>query len=54
MPSIRPGDTVLVTGATGFIGSHVIDQLLARGIKVRGTVRSLEKGAWVEKLFTEK
>lgn len=33
--------TVLVTGASGYIASHVIRELLQRGYKVIGTVRSL-------------
>jgi dihydroflavonol-4-reductase len=32
--------TVLVTGASGFIASHVVQQLLEAGYRVRGTVRS--------------
>jgi dihydroflavonol-4-reductase len=34
---------VLVTGATGFIASRVVEQLLAGGARVRGTVRNLKK-----------
>ena len=35
--------TVLVTGGSGFIGSHCIVQLLAAGHRVRTTVRSLDR-----------
>lgn len=35
---------VLVTGGTGFLAQHTILQLLARGIAVRSTVRSQQKG----------
>jgi dihydroflavonol-4-reductase len=38
---------VLVTGGSGFVGSHVILQLLAAGHEVRATVRSLNKEAAV-------
>ena len=32
--------TVLVTGATGFIAGHCIEELLSHGYAVRGTVRN--------------
>lgn len=35
--------TVLVTGGSGFVGSHVTLQLLAAGHTVRTTVRSLKR-----------
>jgi len=39
------GKTVGVTGANGFIGSHIVKQLLAKGYKVRGTVQDLAHDA---------
>lgn len=34
---------ICVTGASGFIASHIVAQLLERGYRVRGTVRSLAR-----------
>ena len=42
---------VLVTGGSGFIGSHCILQLLAAGHTVRTTVRSLEREADVRAML---
>jgi hypothetical protein len=36
------GKLVCVTGASGFIGTHLVRELLARGHRVRGTVRDVE------------
>lgn len=33
-------ETILVTGASGYVASHVIRQFLEAGYKVRGTVRN--------------
>jgi nucleoside-diphosphate-sugar epimerase len=54
MPPIEKGSTVLVTGANGFIASHIVDQLLQLDYKVRGTVRTEAKGKWVQDLFDNK
>ena len=45
---------MLVTGANGFLGSHIIDQFLADGYRVRGTVRKLESSKWLQDYFNEK
>jgi nucleoside-diphosphate-sugar epimerase len=44
---------VLVTGGSGFIGSHCILALLAAGHRVRATVRSLERAAEVRAALEE-
>lgn len=44
----------MVTGANGFIASHIVDQLIRLGYKVRGTVRTEAKGKWVQDYFDNK
>jgi len=45
--------TVLVTGGSGFIGSHSILQLLATGHRVRTTVRRLQREGEVRAMLKE-
>lgn len=45
--NIPTGSWILVTGANGFVASHVTQQFLQRGYKVRGTIRDLEKSSWL-------
>jgi len=42
--------TVLLTGATGFLGSHVAEALVAEGWTVRCTVRKTSNLRWIESL----
>ena len=39
---------VLVTGATGFVGSHVADRLIEKGHEVRALVRQTSSMAWLD------
>ncbi|UCC85129.1 MAG: NAD-dependent epimerase/dehydratase family protein, partial [Gemmatimonadota bacterium] len=40
--------TALVTGGTGFVGSHAVDLLLEAGYRVRCTVRGTSNRRWLE------
>ncbi|KAG9945552.1 NAD(P)-binding protein, partial [Aureobasidium melanogenum] len=46
---LKPGSLILITGVTGYIGSHLADQLLLRGYKVRGVVR--KPAEWLSQTF---
>ncbi|KAI8649071.1 Epimerase domain-containing protein [Fusarium keratoplasticum] len=53
-PAVQKGSIVLVTGVNGFLGSHIADQFLEYGYKVRGTVRDAERNSWLVKFFEKK
>jgi nucleoside-diphosphate-sugar epimerase len=42
------GLRIALTGATGFLGSHIADTLLARGYRVRASVRATSNLCWLE------
>ena len=43
----------LVTGGTGFIGSHLVEALVKRGVSVRCVVREPARPGWLEGLDVE-
>jgi nucleoside-diphosphate-sugar epimerase len=45
--------TILVTGGSGFIGSHLIDTLMARGERVRALVRKTSNVSHLREIGTE-
>ncbi|KAK5659982.1 hypothetical protein OQA88_13448 [Cercophora sp. LCS_1] len=53
-PLLDPDSLILVTGANGLIASHITDQLLFAGFRVRGTVRSLSKSSYLTDLYEKR
>lgn len=59
LPKGRPNQTTLsmttyfITGATGFVGSHVAERAIARGAKVRALVRPTADRTLLEKIGAE-
>ncbi|EJD46031.1 NAD(P)-binding protein [Auricularia subglabra TFB-10046 SS5] len=53
MPVLVPPAVVLVTGVSGFVGSHVAHAYLKEGFTVRGTVRYRAKGELLHSLFNK-
>ena len=47
--------TILITGAGGFIGSHVLEEAVRRGARVRALVRYNSRNDWghIEELQKE-
>jgi len=51
-PVLDPSSTtILVTGASGFIASHIVNEALSLGYSVRGTARTEEKAANTKKVY---
>lgn len=53
-PTSGSGRIVLVTGATGFVGSHIAEALLRAGWSVRCTVRPTSDTRWLEHMRCER
>ena len=51
MVAISPPAKVLVTGANGYLATWVTEKYLEAGYSVRGTVRSLSKGTFLNDKF---
>ena len=47
MDSLLKNKSVLVTGASGFLGGHLIEKLLLKGARVVGLVHDFKKNSYI-------
>ncbi|CAJ2513042.1 Uu.00g011610.m01.CDS01 [Anthostomella pinea] len=52
--ALPAGSLVLVTGANGLVATHVVNEALSYGYRVRGTVRDPHKCAWLQEFYDKK
>src|SRR5689334_23148106 len=52
--STNPSRLIFVTGATGLVGSHAVEEALRRGHSVRALVRSSSDTHWLDQWGVEK
>lgn len=43
MSAIKQGETILITGGTGWIGSYIAHEALAAGLKIKLAIRNEAK-----------
>jgi len=53
-PSMNDPKILFVTGATGLVGSHVVEEALRRGLRVRALVRGSSDTRWLDERPIEK
>jgi len=53
-PVLPTDSLILITGVNGFLGSHIANQFLLAGYRVKGTVRNLKKSTSLQELFNER
>jgi predicted dehydrogenase/nucleoside-diphosphate-sugar epimerase len=53
LPSLPPGSTALITGATGFIGGRLAERLVEQGVRVRCLIRSFGQATRLARLPVE-